>query len=149
VPLPPNVLGQTPLFDKYYATAWSTTGNFWSAGTAVSVPSSYPTTLTQSVNVKFSATAYGTTKVVNVTVKKGGSADANARVELTGGPAGIYLYGTTNGSGVATFTVPVNGTSTLFNVNAMDTVGAKGSASPGPSISTGTTSPIAVTVNIS
>ena len=65
----------------------------------MTVPSSYPTTLTQSVNVKFDATAAGQTKVMDVTVKKGGTADANSRVELTGGPFGVYLYGTTNGSG--------------------------------------------------
>ena len=148
VPLVPNVLGQVPLFDKYYVTAWSTTGNYWSAGTAVTVPSNYPTTLTQSVNVKFNATAAGQTKVINVTVKKGGSADANARVEVTGGPFSVYVYATTNGSGVATVTVPVNGTGYVFTVNAMDTSGAKGTT-PTASISTSTTSPIAQTVNIS
>ena len=147
VPLVPNVLGQVPLFDKYYVTAWSTTGNYWSAGAPVTVPSNYPTTLTQSVNVKFNATAAGQTKVINVTVKKGGSADANSRVELTGGPFGVYLYGTTNGSGVASFTVPVNGTGTTFTANAMNTSGAKGSATTA-AISTSTTSPIALTVNI-
>ncbi len=148
VPLVPNVLGQVPLFDKYYVTAWSTTGNYWSAGAPVTVPSNYPTTLTQSVTVKFNATAAGQTKVINVTVKKGGSADANSRVELTGGPFGVYLYGTTNGSGVASFTVPVNGTGSTFTANAMNTSGAKGTGSV-TNVSTSTTSPIALTVNIS
>jgi len=148
VPLPPNVLGQSPLFDKYYVTAWSTTGNYWSAGTPVTVPSNYPTTLTQTLTVKYNATAAGQTKVINVTVKKGGSADANSRVELTGGPFGVYLYGTTNGSGVASFTVPVNGTGVTFTANAMNTSGAKGSATTA-AISTSTSSPIALTVNIS
>ncbi len=147
VPLPPNVIGMTPAFTNYYVTAWSTTGNYWSSGTAVAVPSSYPTTLSQSMNVKFLSTAYGTTKVINVTVKNGGSSDANARVELTGGPAAVYLYGTTNGSGVASFTVPVIGTGYTFTANAMDTTGAKGSATTG-SILTSTTSPIALTVNV-
>ena len=152
VPLVPNVLGQVPLFDKYYVTASSTagtcSGGCWSAGTAVSVPSNYPSVLTQSLNVKFSATTYSTTKVINVTVKKGGSADANARVELTGGPAGVYLYNTTNGSGVAAFTVPVSATGFTFTANAMDTSVAKGTATTA-SITTSTTSPIALTVNIS
>jgi type II secretory pathway pseudopilin PulG len=152
VPLVPNVLGQVPLFDKYYVTAWSTagtcSGGCWSAGTPVTVPSNYPTTLTQSLNVKFSSTTYSTTKVINVTVKKGGSADANARVELTGGPPGVYLYATTNGSGVASFTVPVSATGFTFTANAMDTSLAKGSATTA-SITTSTTSPIALTDNIS
>jgi type II secretory pathway pseudopilin PulG len=148
VPLPPNVAGMTPAFANYYVTAWSTTGNFWSAGAPVAVPSNYPTTLTQSVNVKFNATAAGQTKVINVTVKKGGSNDANARVEVTGGPFGVYVYALTNGSGVATVTVPVNGTGYVFTANAMDTSGAKGTA-PTASISTSTTSPIAVTVTVS
>ena len=148
VPLPPNVAGMTPAFASYYVTAWSTTGNFWSAGAPVTVPSNYPTTLTQSVNVKFNATAAGQTKVINVTVMKGGSSDANARVEVTGGPFGVYVYGTTNGSGVASVTVPVNGTGYVFTANAMDTAGAKGTA-PTASISTSTTSPIAVTVTVS
>ena len=142
------MLGQVPLFDKYYVTAWSTTGNFWSAGAPVTVPSNYPTTLTQSVNVKFNATAAGQTKVINVTVKKGGSNDTNARVELTGGPFGVYVYGTTNSLGVASFTVPVNGTGATFTANAMDTSVAKGSASV-TNVSTSTTSPIALTVTIS
>jgi hypothetical protein len=104
VPLPPNVLGQVPLDDKYYVTAWATNGSGnWSAGVPVTVPSNYPATLTQSVNVQFVSTAYSTTKAILVTVTKGGSADANARVEVTGTPTGlspgIHLYGTTNGSG--------------------------------------------------
>jgi hypothetical protein len=147
--LVPNVLGQVPLFDKYYVTAWSTTGNFWSAGVPVTVPSNYPTTLTQSLNVKFNATAAGQTKVVNVTVRKGGSNDANARVELTGGPFGVYVYGTTDVNGVASFTVPVQGsTGVTFTANAMDTSGAKGSATT-IAISTSTTSPVAQTVTVS
>ena len=114
----------------------------------MTVPSNYPTTLTQSLNVKFNATAAGQTKVINVNVKKGGNNDANARVEVTGGPFGVYVYATTNGSGIASVTVPVNGTGTTFTANAMDTSNAKGTASV-TNVSTSTTSPIALTVNIS
>ena len=140
--LPPNVLGQVPLDDKYYVTAWSTTattGN-WSSGTAVSVPSSYPGTLTQSVNVKMvSATfPYNATpanslqKNLVVTVKKSGVNDTNARVEVTGAPTGISpgiaLFGTTNASGQVTFTVPVVSGSTTFTVNANELGAIRGSA---------------------
>jgi hypothetical protein len=153
VSLPPNVSGQVPADDKYFVTAWSNSGGFWGAtsSSGVLVPSSYPTTLTQSVTVKFGSTAYtgaSATKTINVTVKKSGSADSNARVELTGGPAGVYLYATTNGSGVASFTVPVSSTGFTFTANANDMGAATGSATT-PSVTTGTSSPIALTVNIS
>jgi Tfp pilus assembly protein PilE len=150
VPLPPNVSGQTPLDDKYFVTAWSNSGGFWGAtsSSGVVVPSSYPTNLTQTVTVKFASSAFTTTKVINVTVKKSGSADSNARVELTGGPAAVYLYATTNSSGIASFTVPVTSTGYVFTANANDMGTASGTANTG-SITTSTTSPIALTVNIS
>jgi hypothetical protein len=152
VPLVPNVLGQVPLFDKYYVTAWSKNGtNNWSPGYAVTVPSAYPTTMTQTVNAQFVSATYPTTKDILVTVKKGGSADANARVEVTGTPTGLpsplYLYGTTNGSGQVTITVPVVAASTTFTVNAMDTSNAKGSGTV--SLSTASSSTTSLTVNIS
>ena len=145
VSLVPNVSGQTPAFDKYFVTAWSNSGNFWGAtpSTGVVVPSAYPTTLTQTVNVMFSGTTFANTKTVTVTVKKSGSADGNARVEVSGGPVGItplYLYGVTNGSGQVTFTIPVTSTAATFTVNANDMGAAKGNWTF--SASTGSTSPI-------
>jgi type II secretory pathway pseudopilin PulG len=147
IPLIPNIGGMTPAFDRYFVTAWNTAATSWGAtpNTGVLVPSDYPTTLTQSVNVQLTSTAY-TTKTVNVTVKKNGSTQTNARVEVTGGQAGVYLYGITNSSGVATFTVPVTSTAFTFTVNANDSTGAaKGTAT----FSSSTTSPIAVPVSIS
>ena len=152
VPLVPNVLGQVPLDDKYYVTAWAKngTGN-WSPGTAVTVPSAYPTTLSQTVNVQFVGATYATTKGILVTVKKAGAADANARVEVTGTPTGLgtplYLYGTTNSSGQVTITVPVVSTSTTFTVNANDMGVTKGSGTVSLSTASGTTT--SLTVNIS
>jgi type II secretory pathway pseudopilin PulG len=160
VPLPPNVSGLTPADSTYYVTAWSTSGTTgnWSTGTAIAVPSSYPTTLTQSVNVKFVSTTFTTTnsqqKSVKVTVTKGGVADTNARVELTGSPTGISpgiaLFGTTNGSGQVTFaSVPVItgvGTTT-FTISANDQGVAKGTATV--ALNSSTTSPASVTVAIS
>jgi len=151
VSLPPNVLGQTPLFNQYYVTAWSNSGGNWSPGTAVTVPSNYPTTLTQSVNVKFSSTTFSTTKQIKVTVTKGGNADGNARVEVTGAPTGlssaVYLYGVTNASGQVTITVPVVSASTTFTVNANDMGVTKGSNTV--SLSTSSSSPTNVSVAIS
>jgi hypothetical protein len=152
VPLPPNVLGQTPLDDKYYVTAWSTNGSGnWSAAVPVTVPSSYPTTLTQTVNVPFVATAYSTTKGILVTVTKSGSADANARVEVTGAPTGlstgIHLYGTTNASGQVTINVPVISTSTTFTVSANDMGVQKGSNTVSLSTSSGTTTSVTVAIS--
>lgn len=147
--LPPNVLGQTPLFDKYYVTANS--GSNWSPGVAVSVPLSYPTTLTQSVTVKFSATTYSTTKAIKVTVTKGGVGDSNARVEVTGTPTGIssalYFYGTTDGSGIATFNVPFAAAGTAYTVNANDMGAAKGTASTTISSGSGATTSVPVTIS--
>jgi len=151
VSLPPNVLGQTPLFNQYYVTAWSNSGGNWSPGTAVTVPSNYPTTLTQSVNVKFSSTTFSTTKQIKVTVTKGGNADGNARVEVTGDPTGlsspVYLYGVTNSSGQVTITVPVVSASTTFTVNANDMGVTKGSNTV--SLSTGSSATTNVSVAIS
>jgi Tfp pilus assembly protein PilV len=146
IPLIPNIPGMTPAFDKYFVTAWNTAGTSWGATSSggVLVPSAYPNTMTQSVNVQFTGTAY-TTKTVNVTVKKSGTPVLNSRVEVTGGTAGVYLYGITNSSGVATFTVPVTGTTATFTVNANDTTGAKGITT----FSSATTSPIAVPLTIS
>jgi len=147
VPLVPNVLGQSPNFDKYGVTAWSTSGGFWAAATPLTVPSGYPTTLTQTATVKFSATTYSTTKQVTVTVMKGGSTDANARVNVTGGPAGVYLYGTTAANGTATFTIPVTSTSSTYTVSANDQGATSGTTTF--SASTGSPATIASTVTIS
>jgi hypothetical protein len=145
--LVPNVLGQTPSFDNYSVTAYKTASGFWGSTTPFTVPSAYPGTLSKTVTVKFSATTYATTKTVNVNVKKAGVNDANARVVLTGGPAGVYLYGTTDGSGNASFTIPVTSTASTFTVSANDQGATSGSTTF--SASSSTTSPIASNVTIS
>jgi prepilin-type N-terminal cleavage/methylation domain-containing protein len=147
IPLVPNVLGQTPIFDKYGATAWSVSGGFWGAATQFTVPSAYPTTLSQTVTVKFGATTYATTKQVKVTVTKAGNPDSNARVIVTGGPAGVYLYGTTDSNGQVTLTIPVTATASTYTVNANDQGASSGSATF--SASTGSSSPISSAVTIS
>jgi len=151
VPLPPNVSGQVPADSNYYVTAWSNSGGFWSTGTSTVVPASYPTNLAQTVNVKFVSATFSTTKQIKVTVTKGGSNDTNARVEVTGSPTGISpgiaLFATTNGSGQATFTVPVVSASTTFTVSANDMGATKGSSTV--SLNTSSSSPASVTVTIS
>ena len=146
IPLVPNTLGQTPVFDKYSATAWSSSGGFWGGATPFTVPSNYPTTLTQTVTIKFGATAY-TTKTVKVTVTKAGTADTNARVNVTNATLGVYLYGTTDSNGQVTLTIPVTSTSNTYTVNANDQGATSGTTSF--SASTGSTSPISSTVPIS
>jgi len=145
IPLPPRVLGQTPNFDTYGATAWSP-GGLYGATSGVIVPSSYPTTLTQTMAVKLSASTYAT-KTLNVTVTRSGQHDSNARVVVTGGRASVCLYGTTNSSGVATFAIPVTSTSSTYTVSSNDMGAASGTATF--SASTSTTSPIASAVTIS
>jgi prepilin-type N-terminal cleavage/methylation domain-containing protein len=147
IPLVPNVLGQTPLFDKYGATAWSVSGGFWGAATQFTVPNLYPSQLSQTATVKFGATTYATTKQVKVTVTKAGSADTNARVIVTGGPAGVYLYGTTDSNGQVTLTIPVTATASTYTVNANDQGATSGSTTF--SASTGSGSPISSAVTVS
>jgi len=155
VPLPPNLAGQTPADSTYYVTAWNTTSGNWSTGTAVAVPANYPTNLTQTVNVKMVSATFPSSssqqKTIKVTVTKGGSNDTNARVEVTGAPTGISPgiadFATTNGSGQATFTVPVVSSSTTFTINANDMGVTKGSNTV--SLSTGSSSSTNVTVTIS
>ena len=122
-------------------------GGFWGAATQFTVPSVYPSLLTQAVTVKFSATTYATTKQVKVTVTKAGTADTNARVIVTGGPAGVYLYGTTDASGQVTLTIPVTATASTYTVNANDQGATSGSTTF--SASTGSSSPIPSAVAIS
>ena len=110
------------------------------------MPSNYPTTLTQTTTVRFAATAY-TTKTVKVTVTKGGSADTNARVNVTCAALGVYLYGTTDSSGQVSLTIPVTSTSNTYTVSANDQGATSGTTSF--SASTGSTSPITSTVPIS
>lgn len=138
VSLVPNVNGQSPAFAQYGVTAWN--GNTWGSA-LVTVPSAYPTTLTQSTNLKLNTTMGGT-KTVNVTITKGGSADKNARVYLTAtvGGLAIYLYANTNSSGLATFTIPVTSTSVTYTIGANDQATVQGSTTF--SASTSTSSPI-------
>jgi Tfp pilus assembly protein PilV len=147
-PLVPNSPGQQPSFDKYGVTAWSTSGGLWGASTPASVPASYPATMTQTMNVSLSSTSYST-KALKVTVTRSGVADANARVEVTGGPipGGVYLFSTTDSTGAATFTVPVTSSSSPFTITANELGAAKGTATT--SVSTGGPSPATVSVAIS
>jgi type II secretory pathway pseudopilin PulG len=149
VGLPPNVTGQLPLFDKYYVTGVS--GGNWSPAVAATVPSAYPTTLTQTVTVKFSSTTFSTTKAIQVTVTKAGSNDKNARVEVTGNPTGLgsafYIYGTTNSSGVATINVPVISTATTYTINANDMGVTKGTGTTSLSTSSGATTNVTVAIS--
>jgi prepilin-type N-terminal cleavage/methylation domain-containing protein len=147
ISLVPNVPGQVPSFDKYGVTAWTSGGLFGSA-TQFTLPSNYPSTLTQTATVKLSSSSF-TTKTVTVTVTKGGVIDKNARVLLTGGPASapLFLYGTTNSSGQASFTIPVTSTSSTYTVAANDQGAAQGTLNF--TATTSTSSPISQTVAIS
>lgn len=149
VQLPPNLSGQLPLFDKYYVTGNS--GGNWSPAVASTVPSAYPTTLTQTATVKFSSTTFSTTKAIVVKVTKAASNDTNARVEVTGNPTGLgsafYIYGTTNSSGTVTINVPVISTSTTYTINANDMGVTKGTGTV--SLNTGSSATTNVTVAIS
>jgi Tfp pilus assembly protein PilV len=160
VSLVPNLLAQTPAFNSYFVTAW-TSGGLYGVSPAVTVPSNYPSILTQSVTVKLGSTSYSQ-KTLKVTVTNGGSNDSNARVEVTGGPSGIassggvcpnntgspgvYLYGDTGSSGYVNITVPVTSSSSTFTVCANDTGVQKGTSTV--SISSSTSNP-SVTVAIS
>lgn len=145
VPLVPTVLGQVPSFDGYAASAWTAAG-LWGGSAPVTVPAAYPTNLAQSVAVTLSAAPYAT-KQVKVTVTRGGRADTNARVEISGGPAGVHLFATTDATGAATLAVPVTAAASTYTAAANDMGAASGTATF--SASTGSSSPIPVTMAIS
>jgi type II secretory pathway pseudopilin PulG len=149
VMLPPNLASQTPVaFAQYSVTGNS--GTNWSPAVSVTVPSAYPTTLTQTATVKFSSTAFSTTKAIKVTVTKSGSNDTNARVELSGNPTGLgsafTLYGTTNSSGQVTFNVPTVSAATTYNISANDMGTLKGTGTASVSSSTSGTTSVTVAV---
>ncbi|MES1247040.1 MAG: hypothetical protein ABUS54_05125 [Actinomycetota bacterium] len=148
VPFVPNATGQSPSFDKYIVTIYNGTSYGWSS--PITVPSGYPTTLTQTVTVKFSSTTF-TTKTVNVTVTKSGSADSQARVYLTcsaGPDNGLGMYGVTNSSGQATFIIPTTSSASSCNVGANNQGVVQGvyPSTGSASWTSSTSSPIAVSI---
>ena len=101
----------------YTAGAVTTVGAKYSPSVAKAVPNAYPTDLTSTFTLTLNANAQ-TTKTLTLTVKSsGGTAQNNARVDVTGGPLGVYMTGTTNSSGVVVFTVP-SGTATNYTAKA-------------------------------
>jgi hypothetical protein len=129
--LVPNVAGG-------YTIAAQASGGLYSAAVNKVVPNNYPTDLTSTYTLTLNSY---TTKTLTVTVKKSGSTQSGATVQVTGGPANTLLTGTANSSGVATFTVP-SGSGT-YTVSAQ-----KGSAS-GSQTTTVNGSNVSLTVSIS
>jgi type II secretory pathway pseudopilin PulG len=121
-----------------YAIAAQASGGLYSAAVSKVVPNNYPADLTSTYTLTLNSY---TTKTLTVTVKKSGSTQSGATVQVTGGPANTFLTGTANSSGVATFTVP-SGSGT-YTVSAQ-----KGTAS-GSATTTVNGSNVSLTVNIS
>ncbi len=103
-------------------TVSAQSGSKLSAPVQVTVPRSYPSDLTQTATVQMPASGAGSMTPLTVTVRKGGVAVANAHVEVSNTAPSVYLFGLTNASGVATFSVPSS--STRYAVTATDALGA-------------------------
>jgi hypothetical protein len=87
-------------------TVSALTGSTFAPAVVHTVPSNYPTVLTQNYSLTFNSAA-STTKTLTITVKAGSTVVKGARVDVTGGTFAVFLTGTTNTSGVIVFTVPV------------------------------------------
>lgn len=103
-------------------TVSAQSGSKLSAPQQVTVPRSYPSDLTQAVTLALPSSGAGSMTPLTVTVTKGGAAVPNAHVEVANTSPGVYLFGLTNASGVATFSVPSS--STRYAVTATDALGA-------------------------
>ncbi|MBX5474942.1 MAG: hypothetical protein IRZ20_08015, partial [Thermoleophilia bacterium] len=103
-------------------TVSAQSGSKLSAPQQVTVPRSYPSDLTQAVTLALPSSGAGSMTPLTVTVTKGGVAVPNAHVEVANTSPGVYLFGLTNASGVATFSVPSS--STRYAVTATDALGA-------------------------
>jgi prepilin-type N-terminal cleavage/methylation domain-containing protein len=133
----------------YTISGWINNGSVKFAPAVASlVPlTGYPGTTAQSYQLNLNMNTY-TTRTFSVKVLKSGVVQNGARVDLTGGPAtpgSILLSGTTNSSGLVSFTVPDSGATASYTATASTTT-ATGSA--GPFTVTGTTPPTQ-TVNVS
>lgn len=100
--------GEQPVSGASYTVGARSSDGFLAAeAVQKSVPNSYPNDLNSTFIVKLQPV---TTASCNVTVKKGSTSIANARVDFIDGTLGawpqIYATSTTNSSGVATFTLP-------------------------------------------
>jgi hypothetical protein len=122
--------GEQPVSGAKYTVGVRTQDNTKFDTTMISqtVPNAYPTDLTSTFNVTLSSSAL-TTKSCVITVKKGTTAVANARVDVSnpsGSPVQPYLTGTTNTSGQVTFTLPALGASYPYSVNSWSSSGTGG-----------------------
>jgi hypothetical protein len=98
-----SINGELVVPGLQYTATTSVTGPLF-AGQVKQVPNNYPVDLTSTFNLTLGTY---TTRTLTVNVKKtSGSNVTGASVVVTGGPVPIYLTGSTNSSGNATFTIP-------------------------------------------
>ncbi len=113
-----TAVGTDPLIPSVQYTVGATATGFNAPSeTLTTFPDLYPSVLTSDVTLVMAATS--TTGTVKVTLKSStGTKIANSVVVITGGPGGVVLAGTTNSSGVVSFTVPA-GTSPVYTISAL------------------------------
>jgi prepilin-type N-terminal cleavage/methylation domain-containing protein len=113
-------LGGNPIIPGQF-TVGATSPGYFGASWVGQVPATYPTVLTRDVNIVMQPVV--TTGTLQVTVKDTTNKNiANAVVLVTGGPGAVALTGTTNSSGVVSFTVP-SGTSPVYTIAAVAQLG--------------------------
>ena len=128
-PIVPNVT---------YTISAAASGSLWAPAVSALVPQSYPTVLTSAYTLRLASYA---TATLTVTVKRGSSTVSGAAVTVSAGPCAVYLTGTTNSSGVATFTVP-KAASPAYTVNA-----TSGSYKGSGSVAVNGNTPLTVTIS--
>jgi prepilin-type N-terminal cleavage/methylation domain-containing protein len=96
----------------------------------VAVPSNYPTTLTQTVNLVMGASPCTSNTTLTVTVKRGSSTVQGAHVEVystatgqTNAPS-VWLWGDTNSSGQVSLIIPTNTSGKSYTIKATDARGS-------------------------
>jgi hypothetical protein len=131
VPLVPGI--------TYSIAAQTPPGNYANTVTTLA-PASYPTNMNASAALTLSASTY-TTKTLTVKVQtQSGTAVAGANVQVGGGPANTYFYGTTNSAGQVNFSVPNGATPYTLTVSS--------SAGSGSGTATVNTTSVTTTVKV-
>jgi type II secretory pathway pseudopilin PulG len=96
-----------------YTVAAQTPSSLYAPAVAQPVPTTYPTDLSSSFALSFGATPLATQTLTVKVQSSSGAALGNARVDVTAGPASVYLTGTSDATGTATFAVPAGAAYTV------------------------------------
>jgi uncharacterized protein YfaS (alpha-2-macroglobulin family) len=139
-----TTVGSSPLVPKVSYTVGATATGYYATAQTITMTPSYPNPLTTDVTLVMKPYTSGT---LQVTLKdSSGSAISSLDVVVTGGPGSVAVTGTTNSSGVATFSVPLGASPVyIVTVPQQSPYAAASTTKAGPT-SAGT--PVAVTLTV-